>query len=102
MKSENLKDLSPDELLTVHKEDIELTFVAKDKKKVHSTSERKIAAKRHGWFDKLAGVNNIKNEVNELVKLVRFYNETAKMCWISFRYIFTVFLGNPGTSGKQR
>jgi len=96
MKSENLKDLSPAELSTVRKEDIERIFVAKDKKKVHLQVNEKLLQSAMADLDKLAGVNNIKNEVNELVKLVRFYNETGKDVLNKFS-LHTVFLGNPGT-----
>ncbi len=44
----------------------------------------------------LTGMNNIKKEVNELVKLVRFYQETGKDVLNKFS-LHTVFTGNPGT-----
>ncbi len=44
----------------------------------------------------LTGLDNIKNEVNEMVRLVRFYQETGKDVLNKFS-LHTVFIGNPGT-----
>ncbi len=44
----------------------------------------------------LTGLNNIKTEVNEMVKLVRFYQESGKDILNKFS-LHTVFTGNPGT-----
>ncbi|MEP6645872.1 MAG: AAA family ATPase [Saprospiraceae bacterium] len=44
----------------------------------------------------LTGLDNIKNEVNEMVKLVRFYQESGKDVLNKFS-LHTVFIGNPGT-----
>jgi len=44
----------------------------------------------------LTGLERIKTEVNEMVKLVRFYQETGKDVLNKFS-LHTVFTGNPGT-----
>lgn len=44
----------------------------------------------------LTGLDGIKAEVNEMVKLVRFYQETGKDILNKFS-LHTVFTGNPGT-----
>lgn len=44
----------------------------------------------------LTGLDSIKVEVNEMVKLVRFYQETGKDVLNKFS-LHTVFTGNPGT-----
>ncbi|HEY4797693.1 MAG TPA: AAA family ATPase [Bacteroidia bacterium] len=44
----------------------------------------------------LTGMNSIKKDVNELVKLVRFYQETGKDVLNKFS-LHSVFTGNPGT-----
>lgn len=44
----------------------------------------------------LTGLTDIKAEVNEMVKLVRFYQETGKDILNKFS-LHTVFTGNPGT-----
>ncbi len=47
-------------------------------------------------LNSLTGLENIKKEVNEMVKLVRFYQETGKDILNKFS-LHTVFTGNPGT-----
>ncbi len=44
----------------------------------------------------LTGLENIKQEVNEMVRLVRFYQETGKDVLNKFS-LHSVFTGNPGT-----
>jgi SpoVK/Ycf46/Vps4 family AAA+-type ATPase len=47
-------------------------------------------------LDSLIGMPNIKQQVKEMVHLVRYYRESAKNVLNSF-YLHTVFIGNPGT-----
>lgn len=47
-------------------------------------------------LNSLTGMNSIKTDVNELVKLVRFYQETGKDVLNKFS-LHSVFTGNPGT-----
>jgi hypothetical protein len=47
-------------------------------------------------LNSLTGMTNIKKDVNELVKLVRFYQETGKDVLNKFS-LHSVFTGNPGT-----
>ncbi|HEY3403255.1 MAG TPA: AAA family ATPase [Ohtaekwangia sp.] len=47
-------------------------------------------------LNSLTGLNDIKTEVNEMVKLVRFYQESGKDILNKFS-LHTVFTGNPGT-----
>jgi SpoVK/Ycf46/Vps4 family AAA+-type ATPase len=47
-------------------------------------------------LDALVGMDNIKKEIHELVRLVRFYKESGKDVLGRF-YLHTVFVGNPGT-----
>lgn len=47
-------------------------------------------------LNRLVGMEKIKVQINELVRLVRFYRETNKDVLNSF-FLHTVFIGNPGT-----
>lgn len=96
IKQENFNDFTAEEISTIQKEDIERIFEQKDKKKVHLKVNEKLLQSALNDLDKLIGINNIKNEVNELIRLVRFYNETGKDVLNKFS-LHTVFLGNPGT-----
>ncbi|NJO89206.1 MAG: AAA family ATPase [Chloroflexia bacterium] len=49
-----------------------------------------------GELNTLVGMNHIKNEVNDLIKLVRYYRETGKDILNKFSF-HTIFTGNPGT-----
>jgi AAA+ superfamily predicted ATPase len=49
-----------------------------------------------GELNALTGLTQIKNEVNEMVQLVKFYQETGKDVLSRFS-LHTVFTGNPGT-----
>jgi hypothetical protein len=49
-----------------------------------------------GELNALTGLVQIKNEVNEMVQLVKFYQETGKDVLSKFS-LHTVFTGNPGT-----
>lgn len=47
-------------------------------------------------LNRLIGMQSVKAQINELVRLVRYYRETGKDVLNSF-YLHTVFIGNPGT-----
>lgn len=47
-------------------------------------------------LNRLIGMESIKAQINELVRLVRFYRETGRDVLNSF-FLHTVFVGNPGT-----
>lgn len=47
-------------------------------------------------LNRLIGMDKIKAQINEMVRLVRFYRQTGKDVLNSF-YLHTVFVGNPGT-----
>lgn len=47
-------------------------------------------------LDSLIGMNNIKDEINELVRLVRYHISRGQYVLNNF-YLHTVFVGNPGT-----
>ena len=47
-------------------------------------------------LDGLIGIRQIKEQIHELVSLVRFYRETGRSVLNKF-YFHTVFIGNPGT-----
>ena len=47
-------------------------------------------------LNQLIGMKGVKAQINELVRLVRFYRETGRDVLNSF-FLHTVFIGNPGT-----
>ncbi len=60
------------------------------------TSLEKLLEESLAELNALTGLENIKNEVNEMVRLVKFYQESGKDVLNKFS-LHTVFIGNPGT-----
>lgn len=96
MKRSDLRDLDMDTLSTIEKEDVELVFKQRGKRKYNITINERLLASAMDELNALVGINNIKNEVVELVKLVRFYHDIGKDVLNKFS-LHTIFLGNPGT-----
>ena len=96
MKRADLKDLDGEILSTIEKEDVELVFKQRGKRKYNININEKLLQSALDELNALVGIANIKNEVNELIKLVRFYHDIGKDVLNKFS-LHTVFLGNPGT-----
>jgi len=96
MKSLNLASLSNEELSTVTFEDLQNVFLTEQKKKLKLTINDKQLNEALGELNDLVGMDKIKQDVQELVKLIRFYNETGKDVVNKFS-LHSVFTGNPGT-----
>ncbi len=96
MKSENVKDLSNQDLSTITLEDVENINPSKSKRIAQIPIDENLLKETVAELNSLVGLNNIKNDVNELIKLVRYYRETGKHVLNQFS-LHTVFTGNPGT-----
>ena len=93
MKRSDLKDLDADHLSTIEEEDMELVFKQRGKRKFNININERLLQSALDDLNKLVGINNIKSEVNELIKLVRFYQDIGKDVLNKFS-LHTVFLGN--------
>lgn len=96
VKQKGVENLSEDELSTITLADVESLFKGVTKNiadiPVDEDLLRDALIKLHG----LLGLSNIKTEIDEIIKLVRYYRETGK----NVREVFSlhsVFVGNPGT-----
>jgi len=96
MKSSALDSLSNDELSTILLEDMEKVFFTEQKKKLQLTINEKQLSDALGELNELIGMDKIKQDVHELIKLIRFYNETGKDVVNKFS-LHSIFTGNPGT-----
>ncbi len=96
MKLPNLNDLTNEELSTITIEDIQSVFLAEQKKKLKLSINDKQLNEAIGELNELIGMDKIKQDINELVKLIRFYNEVGKDVVNKFS-LHSVFTGNPGT-----
>lgn len=96
MKSGDVDKLDNDALSTITRSDIELAFGGTKRRTPDLGINEKLLREGLDELNVLVGMNNIKAEVNELVKLVRFYRETGKDVLNRFS-LHAVFSGNPGT-----
>jgi SpoVK/Ycf46/Vps4 family AAA+-type ATPase len=96
MKSTNLNSLSNEELSTITLEDLQNVFLQEQKKKLKLTINDKQLNEALSELNDLVGMDKIKQDVQELVKLIRFYNETGKDVVNKFS-LHSIFTGNPGT-----
>lgn len=96
MKSENIESLSKEDLSTITIDDLKQVFITGEKKKLNLVIHEKDLQLALAELNELTGMDNIKQEVNELVKLIRFYNEMGKDVVNKFS-LHSVFTGNPGT-----
>lgn len=96
MKSTSLDDLSNEELSTILIEDMEQVFYTEQKKKLQLSINDKQLSEALAELNELVGMEKIKQDVHELIKLIRFYNETGKDVVNKFS-LHSIFTGNPGT-----
>ncbi|MGB3947859.1 MAG: AAA family ATPase [Bacteroidia bacterium] len=96
MSNANVNELSNDVLSTIEVEDIQKVVAGRNKKKLKLDVNEKLLKEGLAELDALTGMNNVKEEVKELVKLVRFYKETGRDVLNKFS-LHSVFTGNPGT-----
>jgi SpoVK/Ycf46/Vps4 family AAA+-type ATPase len=92
----NVAELSNEALSTIELVDMEKVFAGRGKKKLKLEINEKLLKEGLAELNSLTGMNNIKEEINELVKLVRFYKETGRDVLNKFS-LHSIFTGNPGT-----
>jgi len=96
MQHPNIKSLSNDVLSTIELVDIEKVLQKTQKEKLDISINENLLRESLQELNSLIGLTNIRKDVNELVKLVRYYRETGKDVLNKFS-LHTVFTGNPGT-----
>lgn len=96
MKAPDMNALTNDELSTVTLEDLRVVFLSEQKKKLKLVINDKELQNAMSELNELIGLDKVKEDINEMVKLIRFYNETGKDVVNKFS-LHTVFTGNPGT-----
>lgn len=96
MKNPNVRRLSSKSLSTIELADIEKITETKQKRKLDIEIDEPLLREATNELNALIGLNKVKNEINELIKLVRYYRETGKDVLNRFS-LHTVFTGNPGT-----
>jgi SpoVK/Ycf46/Vps4 family AAA+-type ATPase len=83
-------------LSTVTLDDIKEIFRKKEFKGVDIPPDEELLRDSLNELNKLIGLDSIKNDINEMVKLVSYYRDIGKDVTKSFS-LHTIFTGNPGT-----
>ncbi len=93
---EGQKALTKEQLSTITQEDINKVFADKNRKKLKlPINEAELQAVLME-LNELVGMENIKKDIDELVRLIKYYNDIGKDVLNKFS-LHTVFTGNPGT-----
>ncbi|RMG58930.1 MAG: AAA family ATPase [Bacteroidetes bacterium] len=96
MRSDNIDDLTKEDLSVIRLEDVQEIFEPQSQQRVRIPIDESLLSEALHELDTLIGLQSVKTEVHELVKLVRFYKEIGKDVLNRFS-LHTVFTGNPGT-----
>ena len=96
IKKENVKKLSGKILSTITLKDVEKIKARKKKKLIRIPIDEDLLKIATADLNKLIGMEHIKAEVFDMIKLVRYYRETGKDVLNKFS-LHTIFTGNPGT-----
>ncbi|MFK7799054.1 MAG: AAA family ATPase [Aureispira sp.] len=96
MEDEDPQKFDKTALETVLPVDVEKIEIESPKRIPNLPVDEKLLEIAMKELDHMIGINNIKKEINEMVRLVRFYRESNRDVLNKF-YLHTVFVGNPGT-----
>jgi len=96
MGKKNFEKLDKVILSTIEIQDIQEIEYVQKKSVLKLKIDEELLVTATDELDELIGLENIKQEVQELIKLVRYYNEIGKDVLKSFS-AHSVFTGNPGT-----
>ena len=96
MKQKDYDKLDKEALSTVLVEDVQKMIHVKSKKTIQIKVDEVLLSESLAELNNLIGIANIKAEISELVKLIKYYNDIGKDVMNKFS-LHTVFTGNPGT-----
>lgn len=96
MAAGNVESLTDDELSTIKRQDVERIFNKDAGKKADIPVDEFLLRDALAELNSLTGLDSVKNEINELVKLVKYYREIGKDVMNLFS-LHSIFYGNPGT-----
>jgi SpoVK/Ycf46/Vps4 family AAA+-type ATPase len=96
MQTDNPNELSKEDLSTIAAIDIQKIFNVKNRDLADIPVDEELLKSALNTLHGMIGLANIKNEIDELVKLVRFYKEIGRDIRQTFS-LHAVFTGNPGT-----
>lgn len=96
MDDENPQRFDKNTLELVLPTDIEKIEIKRPKRLPNLPIDEKLLDLAMKDLNDMIGMSNIKEEIGEMVRLVRFYRESSRDVLNKF-YLHTVFVGNPGT-----
>ena len=96
MKQKDYDKLNKEALSTILVEDIQKLVHLKNKKTIQIKVDEVLLSESLAELNNLIGIQNIKAEITELIKLIKYYNDIGKDVMNKFS-LHTVFTGNPGT-----
>lgn len=96
MKSKDPEDLPQEAYETISLADVEELFGKSQANKALIPIDQPLLNSALDELNDLIGLDQVKNEIQDLVKLVKFYRETGKDVLNKFS-LHSVFVGNPGT-----
>lgn len=96
MSAENPAQFDKNALASIELSDVELIDVERPKRLPNLPIDEKLLDIAMKELKGLIGMDNVKSEIEEMVRLVRFYRESGRNVLNKF-FLHTVFIGNPGT-----
>jgi SpoVK/Ycf46/Vps4 family AAA+-type ATPase len=96
MKIENFEELENEALSTVVLQDVEKAFGITNAETIHIPLDDAALSEALKELHEMIGLTEVKRDVDELAKLVKYYTEIGRDVKKAFS-MHTVFTGNPGT-----
>ncbi len=96
MQQPNPSEVSMDELSTITLTDVERMYEKQARSSADIPIDEDLLRDSLNQLKGMIGLQSVKHDIDELVKLVRFYKETGKDVRQTFS-LHSVFTGNPGT-----
>ncbi|MBN2727975.1 MAG: AAA family ATPase [Bacteroidales bacterium] len=96
MANPDVRELPEEDLSRIEYIDVQEIIKDANHKELHLEVDEGLLKICMQDLDELVGLVNIKTEISEMIKLVRYYNETGRDVLNKFS-LHTVFTGNPGT-----
>lgn len=96
MGHENPRELDKEHLSVIELHDVEKVQPKERRELPNIPVDEQLLEESLNELNRLIGMARVKAQINEMVRLVRYYRETNRDVLGSF-YLHTVFIGNPGT-----
>lgn len=96
IQEKNPEELTEEDLSLIRLEDLQLVFDTNQKTTTELPIDEELLRESLGELQEMIGLDSVKEEILELVKLVKFYREIGKDVLNNFS-LHSIFTGNPGT-----